>query len=458
MTGVRRGTRGWSQLALEAALIVAAVGLLQVLAERTNRRLDLTPSRSLSLSTVTRNVLAQVDSPLHLTVFFRRGERETYSGLLERLRAENPRITYDLLDLDRYPERARSYGITQYGRAALEYQGHRSVAPALPEEQLAGGILEAVRGRRRRAVLTSGHGERVPGGESQGLGRLAAGLEAENFSLDVVSLLDGTLPVGTDLVIVAGPRHDFLPAELEVLARHLKAGGGLVLLLDPASLPNLSGFLESMGLILGDDFVVDHEHRVLATDGLAAVVERFRRGNPVSEPDRNPIDSGVVLPSARTVDVAREVPGVTAESIARTADSAWAMADADRARRGEEPSKAARDLPGPLSVMVLAEVGGGEGAPRGRLVVIGDSDFATDAYIDLLGNRDVAMNAVAWAGGEPVLTGERPKNAPEVQRPLSPLVLTEAQARRLLTTVAVLLPGLVLLSGLVVVAIRRRAG
>src|SRR5262249_45365625 len=166
-------------------------------------------------------------------------------------------------------------------------------------------------------------------GDAQGVGRLAAGLEAENFDLDVVSLLDGPLPVDTDLVIVAGPRHDFLPAELDVLAGHLKAGGGLVLLLGPGSLPNLSGFLESMGLVLGDDFVVDHEHRVLATDGLAAVVEHFRRGNPVSEPDRNPIESGVVLPSARTVDVAREVPGVAAESIARTADSAWAMADAD---------------------------------------------------------------------------------------------------------------------------------
>jgi ABC-type uncharacterized transport system involved in gliding motility auxiliary subunit len=458
VSGVRRGTRGWSQLALEAALIVAACGLLQVLAERTNHRVDLTPSRALSLSTVTRNVLAQVDSPLHLTVFFRRGQREMYAGLLERLRAENPRVTYDLLDLDRYPERARSYGITQYGRAALEYQGHRTVVPALPEDQLAGGILEAVRGRRRHAVLTAGHGEREPSGNPQGLGRLTAGLEAENFSLDVVSLLDTPLPVETDLVIVAGPKHDFLPAELEVLARHLKAGGGLVMLLDPGPLPNLTAFLQSMGLALGDDFVVDHEHRVLATDGLAAVVERFRRGNPISEPDRNPIESGVVLPSARTVDVAREVSGVAAESIARTADSAWAVADADRARRGEEPSKAAHDVPGPLSVMALAEVGGGGGTPRGRLVVIGDSDFATDAYIDVLGNRDVAMNAVAWAGGEPVLAGERPKDAPEIQRPLSPLVLTEAQARRLLTTVAVLLPGLVFLSGLVVVAIRRRAG
>ena len=92
--------------------------------------------------------------------------------------------------------------------------------------------------------------------------------------------------------------------------------------------------------------------------------------------------------------------------------------------------------------MVLAEVGGGgDGTPRGRLAVIGDSDFATDAYLDVLGNRDVALNAVAWTGGEETLAGERPKDIPEVQRPLSPLVLTEAQARRLLAAVAGVLPG-----------------
>ena len=165
-----------------------------------------------------------------------------------------------------------------------------------------------------------------------------------------------------------------------------------------------------------------------------------------------------MLPSARTVDVVRDVPGVSAESIARTAPSAWAMADAGRARRGEEPSKAAHDVPGPLSVIVMAEVGGGEGARRGRLVVVGDSDFASDAYLDVLGNRDVALNAVAWAGGEKELVGERAKNVPEVQRPLSPLVLTEQGARRLLATVAGVVPGLVLLAGVLVTTVRRRMG
>jgi hypothetical protein len=454
-----RAAQGWARLALEATLVMAACVLLQILAERTNRRIDLTPTRALSLSEPTRKVLADVTEPLRITVFHRRGEREAFSGLLQRLHTENPRIEFALYDLDRYPERARGYGISQYGRAAIEYQGRRVVVPAQPEEALAGGILEAVRGRRRRAVFTTGHGERTPDGSPRGVGRLVTGLEQQGFTVDAVNLLDGPLPPETDLVIVAGPQHDLLPQELAVLGRHLEGGGGLLLLLDPGTLPSVDRFLAPLGIALGDDVIVDYERRLLATDGLAAVVEQFRRGNPISEPARNPIGSGVVLPSARTVDVENEVPGVGAESIARTAPSAWAMADAERARRGAEPSAAAGDVRGPLSVMVLAEVAvpGADRRP-GRLLVIGDADFASDAYLDLLGNRDVAFNAAAWAAGEESLAGARPHDVPEVLRPLSPLVLTESQARSLLATVVGVLPGLMLLTGIVVVTLRRRLG
>ncbi|MCW5890118.1 MAG: GldG family protein [bacterium] len=455
-----RSARGWSQLVLEVGLLLVALGLIQVVAERTNRRLDLTAERQLSLAPATRNLLAQVAGPLRITVFHRRGSREEYAGLLGRVQAENPKVTYELFDLDRYPERARSAGVTQYGRALVEYDGRRRVVPALPEEQLAGGILGVVRGQRKRLAFTVGHGERTPGGGERGLGRFVAALDADDLTADAVSLLDGPVPEGTDVVVVAGPEHDFQPVELERLAAHLRGGGGLLLLLDPAPLPNLAGLLASMGIGLGDDVVVDRERRVLGTDGMAAVVEQFRRGNPLSEPDANPIGSGVVLPFARTVDVVREVPGVAAESIARTGESAWAMADAGRASRGEEPTRAAKDVPGPLSVMVLAEIGSqpGNDARRGRLAVIGDADFATDAYLDVLGNKDVALNAVAWLVGEEATAGARAGTVPEVTRPLSPLVLTDAQARRLLGGVVLVLPGLVLLTGAVVVGLRRRWG
>jgi ABC-type uncharacterized transport system involved in gliding motility auxiliary subunit len=452
-----RATRNWTHLGLQVCLLLVGLGLVQVVAERTNRRFDLTPTRTLSLSPVTQKVLAEIAGPLHVTVFFRRGTREQYAELLERFRAVNHRVEFELYDLDRFPDRARSLGIEQYGRAAVEYGGHRTVSLAAPEEELAGGILRAIRGRPRRLVFTAGHGERAPGGDHESYGRLAAALGAENWAPEGHSLLDGPVPDGTDLVVVAGPKHDFLPQELAELARYLKSGGGVLMFLDPASLPNLSTFLATMGIRLGDDFIVDRERRLLGTDGLAAVVELFKRGNPVSDPSTNPIESGVVLPSARTVDVAAPVTGVDAESIARTAPSAWAMADAARARRGDEPSEAKHDVPGSASVVVMAEVAGGGERP-GRLVVVGDADFASDAYLDLLGNRDLALNAVAWAGGEEALTGARNKTVPEVIRPLSPLVLTEAQARAIFLAGVVVEPAMVLLLGLTLVGVRRRAG
>jgi len=454
-----RAVRGWSQLALQVVLLLLALGLLQLVAERTNRRFDLTPGRALSLSPLTRKLLAEVTRPLKVTVFFRRGTREQYAELLERFHATNPHIDFELYDLDRFPERGRSLGVTQYGRAAIQYEGRRVVVLASPEAELAGGILRALRGNPRRIVFTTGHGERAPSGTSESYGRLINALEAENYAPEDVSLLDGPLPPETAIVVVAGPKHDFLPLELDALAAYLKAGGGVLLLLDPGPLPNVSRFLASMGVVLGDDFVVERERRILGTDGLAAVVELFKRGNPVSDPEANPIESGVVLPSARTVDVLTQVPGVEAESIARTTPSSWTMADPARAQRGEEPSQAQHDVPGSASVVVMVELGGGDGTGgRGRLVAIGDADFASDAYLDLLGNRDLALNAIAWVAGEDVLTGARTPNVPEVMRPLSPLVLTERQARTVFIASVLIGPGLVLGFGLVIAGVRRYRG
>jgi ABC-type uncharacterized transport system involved in gliding motility auxiliary subunit len=375
------------------------------------------------------------------------------------MQAASPQVDYELLDLDRYPERARAAGVSEYGGAAIEYRGRRAVVPALPEDQLVGGIVRVLRGRVGHVLFTTGHGERSPGGDAHGYGQFVAALARENQRAEATSLVAGGVPAGTDLVIVAGPRRDFLAPEAARLAAYLRGGGAVLLLLEPGSLPNLADLLSQMGIRIADDFLVDRERSVLGTDGLAAIVELFKRGNPISEPGGKVIETGAVLPSARYVDVAREVPEVTAEAIARTAPSAWAMHDPERARRGDAPDAGADDVPGGAAVVVMAEVGPErDDARRGRLVVVGDADFASDGYIDLLGNRDLALNAVAWLTEEPTLVGERKARVSEVTRPLSPLVLTEAQARALLLSVAVVQPGLVLALGAVVVGLRRRRG
>ena len=79
----------------------------------------------------------------------------------------------------------------------------------------------------------------------------------EDYSAEAASLVDGPVPDGADVLVVAGPRHDFLLPELDAVATYLKAGGGVVMLLDPAPLPNVARLLASMGIRLGDDLIFD---------------------------------------------------------------------------------------------------------------------------------------------------------------------------------------------------------
>src|SRR5262249_10078681 len=152
---------------------------------------------------------------LQVTVFHRRGTRGQYAPLLERLRSASPHVDAELVDLDRQPERARLVGVTQYGKAALAYHGRHAVVPALPEEQLAGGIVRVLREHGRHTVSTPGPGERPPGGAGEAYGRFVASLETENGRVEPASLTAGDVPDGTALVVVAGPRHDFLASEIE---------------------------------------------------------------------------------------------------------------------------------------------------------------------------------------------------------------------------------------------------
>ena len=81
------------------------------------------------------------------------------------------------------------------------------------------------------------------------------------------------------------------------------------------------------------------------------------------------------------------------------------------------------DIPGPVSlaVAVSAPVGGAtpppapdapadRAKPETRLVVVGDSDFASNAYLGVAGNRDLFLNIVNWLAQQENLIAIRPRD------------------------------------------------
>jgi ABC-type uncharacterized transport system involved in gliding motility auxiliary subunit len=444
----RRASWHWIELATSVGLLLLVLGAVQVVAERHGSRLDLTPSRRLSLSEPTRKVLAELDDELDIEAFFTRGQRDELADLLERFAAASGRVRYRLLDIDRYPERARAAGVRVADRARLRYRGADTVVSTASEEYLTGGIVRVLRGKARVVYFLQGHGERDPGrpGDAEGYWLVAQALGKENAvprPLDLATR--AAVPADAAALVIAGPKRDLLPEEIAAVDAYLARGGAVLTLLDPGPLPRLARALEAHGVHVGDDVIVDTANRILGAETLVVRVPYYRM-HPVTAPS----DTPAMLVGARTVDTPSA--GGPVQAVARSVESGWATPEIEAARRGEVTFQEHRDRPGPLPVMVAASL------DPGRLVVVGDADFAADGYIDLLGNRDLFLNSVSWLTDEEALIARRPRELAEIARPLSPLVLSERQARLLFLVVVVAQPALVMLAGGAIVGIRRRRG
>jgi ABC-type uncharacterized transport system involved in gliding motility auxiliary subunit len=85
------------------------------------------------------------------------------------------------------------------------------------------------------------------------------------------------------------------------------------------------------------------------------------------------------------------------------------------------------------------------------VVVYGDSDFITNAYIGLSGNKDLILNTIGWLAEEADLIAVRAKN------PVSqPVVLVTRQGRVVFWLPVVGLPAFFVVVGIIVVINRRR--
>lgn len=451
-TGTPRRWANWLNAGASVVLLIATLVVVQVMAERHNVRVDLTPSRRLSLADTTTRILDELAGPVHIEAYHARGERQEIADLLERLADASAHVRYELFDIDRYPERARAAGVGSPGRARVSQGEVQTVVSTASEEYLAGGILRVLRGDVREIYFLAGHGERTPESVAApaSLSILAKALGAENSRVQMLDLgASPEIPAEAAAVVIAGPTHDLLPAEVEALDAYLARGGALLVLLDPGALPRLQAFLARLDVRVGDDVIVDGEARLLGAEGLVVRVPSYRM-HPVTAPS----DAPAVLMGARTVDVTGEGQR-RAQAVARTTESAWATSAVESARRGEARYQEGRDRSGPLPVMAAVAIDSGDGA---RVVVVGDADFASDGYIDELGNRDLVLNSISWLTDEEALIARRPRDVAEIARPLSPLVLTERQADVLFIATVIVEPALLLLIGTVVVTVRRRRG
>jgi ABC-type uncharacterized transport system involved in gliding motility auxiliary subunit len=443
-----RNTRYGVNTVVTILLVLGVVGFVEAISARHNARLDLTDNRRNSLSPQTIQLLKSLKTDVNAVGFFRSdqpGKRVAEDLFKQYARYAGGKFTWKVVDPDREPALARRYAVESYGIVVLETKTKSEKVTDAEEEKLTNGLVKVTREGKRAIYVVQGHGEHeITNTERSGFSEAKGALERSNYDPKPLALArDGKIPDDAAVVILAGPRTDLFPPELDALDAYLGKGGKLLVMVNPFQNESMKKWLVKYGFELGDNLIVEPNPigRLFGIGPEVPIVQQYE-AHPITR-DMNGVTT--LFPLTRSVGTAKTPPqGTTLQPLARTSPQSWGETNREALQRGEaqpDPS----DPRGPLPVAAVAT------KDKSRIVALGTSSLASNQFLNLQGNRDFFLNTVSWLAEEEDLISIRPKDVRQ-----SPVFLSAQQGQAVFLLPVVVLPALVLVGGIVAM-VRRRA-
>ena len=454
----RRNTRYGAIAGLSVLVAIVVLVAANWLSNRQNKRWDLTANKQYTLSDQTVNLLKGLDSPLRVLVFDLQTRLDGHRGNLEQYRYHSSQVAVEYIDPERRPLEAQKYEIREAPTFVLEYKGRRERATAVDERQMANTLIKLVKPQARKVYFLQGHGEKDPNSKDRGgFAAAAAQLQQDNYQTDrLVLAQQQDVPNDATVVVIAGPTSDLLPQEVDALERYLARAGKLLVLVDPQvgpsamPLPALTALVHDWGIDIGNNLVVDITG---AADPSTAIAVEYP--HQAAEALRGQL---TMYPLARSIDpVMSGVNGRFAQPVVQTSQASWAEVNLDL-EGGVKPEPEKGDKPGPVTIAAAvaapadstpapaAPPAGADAPPKPetRVMVFGDSDFASNNVGGVPGNLNLFGNSVNWLAQQEDLISIRPREAGERR-----ITLTSTQLWYMQLLTIVMIPAAVLLAGIV---------
>ncbi len=405
---------------------------------------------------------------MHVTALYAQIAGAEAKDLLERYRAAAPeKFEVEFVDPQAQPGRLAELGIEgqrlEGGLLHVKIGKDSVEVKELTEVALTQAILKLTRHEKKKVYFLDGHNERVIDGpkaaEKDGMKDAADALRNENYEVEPLLLAaKGDVPADANVVIVGGPTRPLHETEHAALERYLERGGAVLVLIDPRAGTDLGIDLAKWGIELGDDVIVDRQQGLFGRPTTPFSAEYG------DHPITRELGDVTLFHVVRSVLPAASAAAAIAP-IVRTGDQSWAERDMERLlTKGEAEYNAGADLKGPVSIAVAGTVQLGAASPppaageappapkTARLVVFGDSDFASNQLIGEFRNRDLFVNSVNWLLGDVEAISVRPG-----QSRASRLQLTSDQYFQIRYLALFVMPELIAVFGVIAWWQRRRA-
>ena len=446
---------GSNTLIMSVAFVLILV-VINVLVFQNPWSHDFTEDRSHTLAPETIQTLAALPQKVTAIAFYSpQTSPDTASQLLNDFKSNSRgRFDYRFVNPNADPVLAKQYNITGDGKIVLTMGKASETASFADETSLTQAMIRLINPQARTVYFLTGHGEPdINGSDAGAMTRARQTLESKNYTVKSLNLAaTNKIPDDAKALVEAGPVNPMLDQEVALIKAYLDKGGSLILLEDPTPFTKfgtspdpLASYLQAnWGITLENDVVID----LTSQQPLMAVSASYSSAIAITQHTT----TVTIMPQARSLTIGKTAPqGITVTSLIQTSTQSWGEKDLTSLQNSQQISfDPATDIPGPVTLAASAE----NASTRARVVVFGNSVFATDRGFDAYADGDIFVNSIDWAAQQGNLINVTPHTA--ITRTFNPP--SQLQFLMILLGSVIVIPGLIVAAGVSNWLARRRRG
>jgi ABC-type uncharacterized transport system involved in gliding motility auxiliary subunit len=456
----RKSTFFFVSTAVATVLVIAGLGAVNYVAAKKNKTWDLTRKKIYTLAPQTTSTLQGLGAPVQAIGFMASSHPDygAWQDLLERYRGAAPeKFEYTFKDPRKHPDLAARYQLREgqstviLTRGEGEQQAHAPVS-VISEQELTNALIKLNGAGEQKVYFLAGHGEWLleadPSEREPSVSELRASLAHEGYQAEPLNLAgQAEVPKDAALLVIAGAKSRISENEVAAIRRYLDEGGRVLYFAELGAEPGLDEPLAAYGVQVDPGVVADLQ---FAVGSPYVVLSLFYGEHEMTRMHRRQ-QLNLELPTTRGLSVVREglADGVVAQPVVFSSPFAWVETTPNNR---PEPNDGEKTGQIPLVVASTRNTAAAENKrfDEARLVVFGDSELLVDANWGHEPNRNLVMNAFAWASTQAEKITIRPPD-----RDISTLDLDRATLARIRFLATDLLPVGLLGIGLAIWLTRR---
>jgi ABC-type uncharacterized transport system involved in gliding motility auxiliary subunit len=431
-------------------IVLAVLVVANFLANRYNKSFDATSNKRFTLSDQTKKIAGELKQDVTIQYFDRPTGMQTGKDLLDRYANLSTKLHIEYIDLLKKPQLARAANITREGEAVVEIGSKREEAKTFDEEGVTGAMIRALKGGERTVCVAMGSGERQVGDSApDGFTDFQTAAQKDNYKVKSFSPLDkAEVPADCTVLVIAGPTGDYIQPAVDAIQMYIGNGGRALVMLDPplklgrkeiSDNEALLKMVATWGVTLDKDLVLDENPvaQLLGMGPEVPVVMKYESHAIVNDL----AGAATGFPIARSLQT-KNGDKTSVTPLFSTSANSVSTYNLSSADIRIDPNK---DKKGPFTLAAAVTYNTGKPNSQGRIVVVGNSRWASNSFLRFNGNRNLLLNMLNWLSSDEDLISIRPKETEDRR-----ISLTRAQFNMVRSVSQFFLPFLVVICGVMV--------